>query len=191
MALEIEAKILDIDVSSVENKLKILGAERVGDFFFRSISFDFHGFPLDKESAWVRLRTDGKETTLAYKQRLGVSETLGKDTGMEEIEVVVSDYDAMANILRKIGMVEKFSQEKKRTTWKKGGTLFDIDTCPRIPTYLEVEGKNWEEVDQAILDLGFTLDQKHICSATQIYKMYGINDKDYTKLTFDEFVLRT
>ena len=191
MAEEIEAKILDVDVLQLEKELKKIGAKKIGAVLFRSTSFDFPGWPLDKESSWVRLRTDGKTAMLAYKRRLGVTGEFGKDAGMDEIEVETDSFDTTASFLRAIGMVEKFSQEKKRTSWRKGEVQFDIDTYPRIPTYLEIEAPTWQDINDHIALLDLPAEKKCVCSATQVYKMYGINDKEYIKMTFDEFVLRS
>jgi adenylate cyclase class 2 len=171
MAQENETKILNIDFKKLERKLSQIGAVKAGEVFFRSISFDFPGFPLDKDASWIRLRDDGKKVTLAYKKRLGVTGVKGQnDSGMEEIEIIVSSYEDTISLLKKIGMIEKFSQEKKRITWKKGSVTFDIDTWPRLNTYLEIEGENWTDVDATVLELGFDLKDKVICSATQIDK---------------------
>ena len=77
MAEEIETKILDIDKEKLEKKLSDIVAKRAGEVFFRSTSFDYPGFPLDKDMSWVRLRDDGKKITLAYKKRLGVTGVKG------------------------------------------------------------------------------------------------------------------
>ena len=190
MAVEIEAKIVNIDKGDLEKKLIEIGAIKIEDVFFRSISFDFAGYPLDKEASWIRLRDDGKKVTLAYKKRLGATNVHGKDSGMEEIEIIVGNYEDTAEILKKIGMIEKFSQEKKRTTWKKGNITFDIDTWPSLKPYLEIEAESWQEIDKAIIELGYKLEDKLICSATQIFAMNGINDKDYIKMTFNEWIKR-
>lgn len=190
MALEFEAKFLNIDVGEIEEKLKNLGAVSSPEKLFRSISFDYAGYPLDKESSWVRLRDEGDKITLAYKKRLGVTSQSGNDTGMEEVEVTVNSFEDTKMFLLKIGMIEKFSQEKKRTTWIKGGVHYDIDTWPKLDPYLEIEASSMEEVDSCAVELGLDLANKKICSATQIYQMAGINDKEYTKLTFAEFVKR-
>ena len=192
MAQEIEAKVLNIDIAQVEAILIKIGAVKASEQFFKSATFDYPGFPLDKEAAWVRMRDDGKEVMIAYKKRLGVNDMQKglNDTGMEEIEFQVSDFDLTTQFLLKIGMVIKFSQEKKRVTYKKGDVTFDIDTWPRLNPYIEIEAPTWEDVDTAILELGFSLDQKVITSATQIYEAAGIRDKDYIKMTFDEFVKR-
>jgi len=192
MANEIEAKILNIDIEKLEEKLKSLGAKRIEEKFFRSTTFDYPGFPMDKEAAWVRLRDEGSKVTMAYKKRLGVQD-LNKgtnDSGMEEIEVEVSDYELTKQFLLKLGLIVKFSQEKKRITWQKGTVTYDIDTWPKLDPYLELEGDTWEAVDSAIVELCFDLNDKKICSATQIYEMNGVRDKDYVVMTFEEFIKR-
>ncbi len=190
MAQEIEAKFLNIEISDLENKLKSLGAIFEGEKFFRSTSFDYAGFPLDKDCAWVRLRDEGDKVTLAYKKRLGVTSEGGNDKGMEEVEIEVSNYEKTKEIFLKIGMVVKFSQEKKRRTWTNDSVTFDIDTWPMLKPYLEIEAGTWEEIDLVAKELGFKEEDKKICSATQIYSMNGINDKDYIEITFDKQVKR-
>ncbi len=191
MAREIEAKILRINVNQLEQKLRSIGASKTDERLFRSTSFDYPGFPLDKQAAWVRLRDEGDKVTLAYNQRLGVADKKGmNDSGMEEIEVQVSDFETTKLFLLRIGLIEKFSQEKKRVSFEKGKVKYDIDIWPRLDPYLEIEGDTWEAVDAAITELGFNLQDKKICSATQIYEMAGIRDKDYIKMTFPEFIKR-
>ncbi len=191
MAQEIEAKVLNIDIEKLEKKLAQIGAEKVGEVFFRSTSFDLEGLPMDKDNSWVRIRDDGKKKTIAYKKRLGVTGVKGQnDGGMEEIETEIGHYEDTIKILKKIGMIEKFSQEKKRITWKKDGVTFDIDTWPRLKPYVEIEAGSWEEIDSAIKELGYEEKDKIICSATQIFEMHGINDKDYIIMNFDRWVRR-
>ncbi len=191
MAKEIEVKFLDIVVSEIEDKLQKIGANKVGEIFYRSISFDYPDYRLDTDASWVRLRDDGQLITLAYKKRLGVTGDAGNDTGMEEVEFVVDSFEKTAEFLLKIGLVEKFSQEKRRICWKKGNVEFDIDTWPRIPTYLEIEAPTDAELERAIEELSLDKNDAKRCSATQVYKKHGINDKDYQRMAFDSFIPRT
>lgn len=184
---EIEAKFLDIDSDAIAEALGRIGAEFKGHRLFRSISFDFPGFPMDKESAWVRLRDEGDKVTLAHKQRLGASDTVGKDAGMSEVEFVASDFDTARAFLHKLGLVTKFEQEKKRSSWVKGSVHYDIDTWPRLEPYLEIEATSWDELHEAARELGLDPEKKMVCSATQIYELAGIRDKDYIVMTFERF----
>ena len=188
---EIEAKFLGIDPDAVEVRLAELGATFSGEKMLYATSFDFPGFPLDTRSAWVRLRDEGGAVKLAFKQRLGVKTDGGNDDGMKEVEVVVEHFDRTADILRSIGMVEKFSIEKKRRSWAHDGVSYDVDTWPRLEPYLEIETDSWEKLEAAARKLGLDPAEKKICSASQIYKMAGINDQDFVKITFEEWIPRS
>ena len=67
---------------------------------------------------------------------------------------------------------------------------FDIDFWPRLDPYLEIEADSWESVEKAIIELGLNPTDKKIFSVTQAYALNGINDKDYIRMTFTEFVKR-
>ena len=84
-----------------------------------------------------------------------------------------------------MGYIVRGIQENRRIKYDLNGTEIDIDTWPRIPTYLEIEGKNEEEVYNT-LDLLDIPREKAISLNTQsIYKeYYGI---DLTKEVFLSF----
>ncbi|OHA16462.1 MAG: hypothetical protein A3C79_02470 [Candidatus Taylorbacteria bacterium RIFCSPHIGHO2_02_FULL_45_28] len=187
---EFEVKILNIDAAKIEEKLKKLGAVKEGDYLYRSCAFDYPGFTLDKQAAWVRVRDEGNKVMMAYKRRLGVKSNKGDDDGTEEVEVEVSDFETTKHFLMKIGMIVKFEQEKKRTRWKKGDVEFDLDTWPKLKTYLEIESASDKKVYEAMSWLGIDKKGAFLCSTTQIYEMNGIRDKDYISMTFDEWVKR-
>ncbi|MCL5782086.1 MAG: class IV adenylate cyclase [Patescibacteria group bacterium] len=187
---EYEVKFLDIDVAEMEKKLIDIGAKKVGEYPYQSCSFDFPGFTLDKQAAWVRLRDEGDRVMLAYKQRLGVKSSKGDDDGMKEVEVQVSDFNKTKEFLLSIGMVVKFEQEKKRVRWTKDNVEFDFDTWPKLNTYMEIEAKSEEELWKAVDMLGLSKENAKRCSATQVYEMNGIRDKDFIKMTFGEFIKR-
>ncbi len=186
---EIEVKFLNIDKEALEKKLLEIGAEKVADMFLRHVAFDFPGWPLNKANSWVRVRDEGDKVTFTFKKRLGVSSDNTADEGMEEVEVVTSSYEDTKTILKKVGMVEKHGEaQKKRSRWKKGNVEFDIDTIALIPSYLEIEAKSWEDIDKAIQELGLDPKEKKICSAQQIYQVYGINVEEYETINFDEVI---
>lgn len=185
---EIEVKFLNIDKAMLEEKLLAIGAKKVGDYFYRRSVFDYADLRLDKDGAWVRLRDEGDKVMLSFKQRLGVQGNTGNDEGMYERETEVQDFNATADILRKIGLVDKFYFENKRTRYVLDSTEFDIDEWPLLSPYLEIEAKSWEAVDIAINLLGFDKEDAKKFSTTQIYELQGINDKDYQLMTFEKQV---
>jgi adenylate cyclase class 2 len=189
---EIEVKFLGIDPEAIAAKLVSIGAQRVGEYFYRRQVFDYPGFTLNEKGAWLRLRDEGDKVMLGFKQRLGMKAHDGStsDSGMKEVEVEVSDFDKTKELLLSLGMIEKFYQENKRIRYKKGTVEFDIDFWPELEPYLEIEAQSWEEVDQAIKELELNPEDKKIFSTTQIYLLKGIHDLDYAKMTFQGLVKR-
>ncbi len=187
---EIEAKFLEVDITALEAKLESIGATKIGETLARITCFDYPNYSLRDNNAWVRLRTEFNQTTLAYKERLGVSsqDSSKNDEGMKEVEVTVSDFDTTKKMLFAIGMIEKFSQEKKRIRWQKGDVEFDIDTWPLTPSYLEIEGTSWESVEKATKELGLDYSKHLRCSAHNVFLKYGFDDHDYSVFTFDRQV---
>ena len=187
---EVEVVFLEIDRDKIEQKLLSIGARKMKDMFYRHVSFDYSDYRLDKDNSWIRLRDEDGQIVLAYKKRLGVTSQDGStnDAGMEEIEVIVDDYENTKIFLRKIGLIEKHEAEKKRTRWQKDTTVFDIDTWPEIPTFLEIEAESWKDIDLVSKSLGFNPKDGKICSVNQIYKMYGKDVNDYQRINFDGMV---
>lgn len=189
---EIEVKFLNVDPDKLENILKTVGAQRVGEYFYRRRVFDYPDWRLDKKGAWIRLRDEGDRITLSYKERLEIKAHDGSasDGGMKEIEVEVEDFERAADLLLAIGFVEKFYQENKRIRWIKDKIEFDIDFWPMLNPYLEIEAPSWEQIDQAIALLNLNPADKKIFSTHQIYKLNQINEHDYQRMTFQEMTLR-
>ncbi len=185
---EIEVKFLEIDKKALESRLIEIGAKKVGDYLYKRQVFDYPDLRLDKQGAWIRLRDEGDKITLSFKQRLGMQGNSGNDLGMKEIEFSVSDFGETANFLYELGLANKFYFENKRTRYEKEGIEFDIDEWPLLDPYLEIEADNWEDIDKAIGWLNLNKADMKKFSTTQIYALKGINDKDYSKLTFTESV---
>ena len=183
---EIEVKFLEINTAQIENKLRELGASKVFDFLYKRRVFDFPSMSLEANNSWLRLRDEGDKITLTYKRRFGVGEDKLKDGGMHEVEVNVSDFDVTANLLKSIGMKEKFYEENKRVKYVIDDVEFCVDTWPLIPTYLEIEGKSWNSVEKFAQMLGLNWSDHIKCSTMQIYEHYGFNENDYSILTFEE-----
>jgi predicted nucleic acid-binding protein len=59
-----------------------------------------------------------------------------------------------------------------------------------IPTYLEIEGKNWDDVKKVAGKLGLKWKDKKKMAAMQVYRLYGIEEKDYSIITFDKQIKR-
>ncbi len=185
---EIEIKFLGINKLELENKIKALGGVFVGEYLYKRKVFDYPNMRLDAMAAWVRLRDEGEQITLSFKQRMNPDGNSGKDAGMIEHEIIVSDFNATAEILRALGLIEKFYFENKRVRYILDNIELDIDEWPLLDPYLEIEGKSYDEVYAVAQKLGFDSNDAKEFSATQIYALAGIHDKEYAKMTFDEVV---
>jgi len=183
---EFEVKFLNISPKEIEAKLVKLGAKKVFNSLFMIVIFDYPDLRLHKKGAWVRVRDEETRCVMTFKQRLGIDGDGGKknDKGMEEYEIEVSDFQTACKILKKIGLTEKFVEEKKRTRYFLNNVEVDIDVCPGLDPYLEIEGKSWSSVDTIINKLGLNPNDKKIFSTYQIYKLAGIDMLKYKEFSF-------
>lgn len=187
---ENEVKFLNIDPRGTEEKLKGIGAEKIFDRIYKRRVYDFPDLSLNEKGAYLRLRDEGDKITLTYKQRLGIKSHDGtqNDEGMEEIEVNVSDFDKTAELILKLGFIEKFYEENRRIRYKLKNIEFDIDFWPLLNPYLEIEAPGWQEVDEGIRLLDLDPKDKKIFSTYQVYQLSGINELDYKILTLDKAI---
>ena len=136
---EIETKIIDINEKEVRKRLVKIGAKRIGKLFYRRYVF----FLTDKKKIdeFVRIRTDGKKTTITYKYREG--------SGLrntEEIETVAEDFKKATEIFEKALKIKPIYQENKVEKWLYNGVEIDIIYWPLIKPILEIEGKTVKDV---------------------------------------------
>lgn len=164
MRHEYEAKFLYVDVEAIREKLTALGAVQAfpRTLLTRKI-FDHHTLSCGQ---WLRLRNEGSGSTLTLKQ---VTDAAAID-GTTEIETHVSDFHATAEILRRLGLREVRYQENYREEWRLGDVLFDIDTWPDLPTFLEIEGPDEASVRRATTLLALDYTQARFGSVDEIYK---------------------
>jgi len=187
---EIEVKFLNIDPVLMEKKLVGIGAKKIFEKMYKRRVFDYPDLRFNSRGSFVRVRDEGDKITLTFKQRLGVKTHDGKtnDESMEEIEVNVSDFEKTAEILKKIGLEEKFYEENRRIRYQLDDIEFDIDFWPLLEPYLEIEAPSWGKIDEAIKLLKLNPDDKKIFSTYQAYQLKGINENDYKILTFEKIV---
>lgn len=176
MKIEYEARVLEIDVLNIIQKLEKLGAKKMGQWEQKRYVYDLHP---KQEGKWIRLRTNGEAATLTYKDI--ISPTID---GTKEVEVVVSDFLKTHELLQKIGFSHKGYQENKRIQYQLHGVEIDIDTWPRIPSYLEVEGSSKQEVEEMLSLLEVSKEKVTTLDVQSIYEKYGITLSEIKELTF-------
>lgn len=177
MNIEIEERVLDIDVEKIIAKLETLGATKVGEWHQKRYVYDFN--PV-RENEWIRLRTNGEKVTLTYKNIEDVSLT-----GTKELEVEVEDFEKTNELLNILGYMPKAFQENKRIRYLLEGTEVDIDFWPLIPAYLEIEGSSKEEVEKIENMLEVNKEKITYLNCSDIYKnIYGIDSSKIKELKF-------
>ena len=168
MKTEVEARLLDVDEIEFQEKLKELNAVFVGDWIQVRNCYDFN--PL-RENSWIRLRKEGAKTTLTIKE-------IGSDKidGTKESEIEVSDFDMTNEILNKLGYFARSIQENRRRRYILDEVEIDIDSWPKIPTYVEFEAKNESDIRNVCSKLGIDFENLVTFGVTEIYKHYGISN---------------
>lgn len=174
---EYEIRILEIDVEEFIRRIEEAGAVKVGEFCYRRYVYGFNPKVYEK---WIRLRTDGNESTLTIKEI--------KDytiSGTKEKEIVVSDFDTTNEILNDLGYYAESYQENRRVRYMLEGVEIDIDTWPLIPTYVELEGKSEQEVYKALDKLHIEREKVVTLDVEGIFReIYGIDIAKIPELKF-------
>ncbi|MBQ9790020.1 MAG: CYTH domain-containing protein [Clostridia bacterium] len=178
MQSEIEIRLLECNEDDIIRKLEICGAEFVGDWVQKRYCYDFD--PV-KENSWIRLRTNGKETTLTIKEIQSA-----EIDGTKELEIVVSDFETTNEILRKLGYQVRSVQENRRIRYMFDGVEVDIDMWPMIPSYVEFEGKSEESIKDVCKKLGVDFSKLTTMDVMSIYKHYGFGSKALESLKLEE-----
>lgn len=173
---EIEGKILDVNPPEIKARLKKLGAKRVDDYFFKRYVFDV--VPAHKNK-WIRLRTDGKKTTLTVKELIDDS-----TEGTREWEIEISSFDTAVLILKEMGITPRGYQENRRCLYEYKGAEISIDEWPKIPPYIEIEAKTTNQIKKIALELGYDTDSVTGKNTEKIYSQYGIRLKDIENMKF-------
>lgn len=178
MKAENEVRVLDIDVDQFISLLKERGATYVDTYFQQRYVYDLKPKQTGK---WLRLRTNGKETTLTIKHIES-----DKIYGTKELEIVVSDFDTTYSILKELGYQEKGYQENKRIHYLLDGVEIAIDSWPHIPTFVEFEGNSPSTVMDVVRKLGFDENQITTLDVDSIYRHYDYDLDSIYDLRFEE-----
>lgn len=175
MQTEIEAKWLNIDISSMRKRLLDVGAVLVvKERLMTRKVYDYPDKRLEKIGGWVRVRNEGDKITLSYKQ-------LNDRTvyGTREVTVIVDDFEATCNFLDSIGMISTSFQETKRESWTLGNTEIELDTWPWIPSLVEVEANGEEELKNTAKVLGLEYSKAlHGSVETAYQAVYDVSEEE-------------
>ncbi|MEK7552543.1 MAG: CYTH domain-containing protein [Patescibacteria group bacterium] len=147
---EIEVRFLEIHKLGLIEKLKNLGALDFGEALLEEVIFYDQKLDWLKENRFFRLRKYGESIRATYKEHHGRF-----IDGAHEIEFGIEDFNKAAVLFERIGLFPYRRQEKHRHSFKLNNVIIDIDTWPKIPAYVELEGPSEEALKVIARDLGF------------------------------------
>ena len=143
MSIEIEKKyrLTNTEREQILAKLKDSGAQFAGEDFETNVIFT--GGILSLKEAVLRLRTTQTKTVLTYKESLPSASQAKRRT---EHETVVTNADAMNQIILSLGYKPGLIYEKRRQTWHFETVEITVDDLP-FGFYLEIEGAETDIFD--------------------------------------------
>jgi adenylate cyclase class 2 len=146
MFTEIEAKLKVDSLEKVEEKLRQLGGRFVAEQLQSDIHFDDSNATLTNADKCLRLRRqvvgDNTGYFLTYK---GAKEKSNYKKRLE-IEIEVSDAEAMQRLLLALGYRQKLCVEKKRRLWRLGECEVALDKLQELGSFIEIEGPGDKEI---------------------------------------------
>lgn len=182
MKTEFETRFLEIDKESFISKLVTLGAKDKGEVKLDEIIF------YDKELSWleehklVKLRKNNDSIKLIFKHNKEQTADSAK-----EIEFAVPSFEDAKKFLEAVGLIPYRIVEKYRHTFELSGVTLDIDTWPKIPTYVELEGNSVPELQNVAKILGLDWEKRFDGDPRFVYKKYGYDFDHIRVVTFKEF----
>ena len=173
---EIEIKILEINRTQVEEKLRALGAKKVLDDEIHALYYDLPDMRLKISGMTLRLRKEGRKVVLTLKT--DVENPTAKER--KELETEVVDFETMRAILEGMLFAPWLEMKKHRTSYELKGIHFELDQYHDrygfIPEFLEIEGRDMETIYHFAEALGFS---RHDCKpwdAVELAAYYARKD---------------
>ncbi len=177
MPIEFEAKFF-VDFDEIKETIKKMGGVRVrGRGFMRRFVF---GIPGQTEQ-WIRVRDEGDYIALSLKSFDADAERAIES--VRELEVKVSDFGIMVQMLELLGYAKSLYMENYREIWKLKDSLVMFDELPGIEPFIEIEGPSKISVENVAALLGLDMDKAMYGSNWLLYeKKYGITKEQFNAL---------
>ena len=179
MQNEIEAQFLDVNKTTIRQKLKSIGAKLEKPEVLMRRTVFYTG-----DHSFARVRDEGDKIVMTYKNVSDDHSILGT----KEVNVCVDNYDDAILLLKGCGLKIKARQETKREIWHFDEVEICIDTWPWIPTFIEIEGPSEKSVWDTAKKLGLNKDQAKFGSVDTTYQHYFGVEPDVVNLHTPEIL---
>ena len=178
--MELETRIVDIDVDNIRNILTSNGAEKVKSEDQVNDIYDFEDGRLLAKKGYARIRTVedrlNKKTVYYMTTKKMISQD--KFKVMEENEVIIDNKEMGEGIFKSLGLSLKESNKKYRESYKIFDSLVEIDINDKnfchFP-YIEIETDSKEKLDKVVKLLGYTIEDTTSQTIYEILSERGIN----------------
>lgn len=142
MPIEIEIKLKVDHLAPVRDRLRQIGAQRVGEVMETNIFFDTYERSLLASDCGLRIRRShdltnhgGEKLVLTYKGPRAEGDVKRR----EEVEVSLDSIDAAVAILERLGYDRMLTFEKRRESWILDDCKIELDQLPHLGSYVEIE----------------------------------------------------
>jgi predicted adenylyl cyclase CyaB len=169
MSKEIEKRFFNFDRLEIEKILKELGAVKKGIFLFKVVQFK-GTFPI----ITLRLRDEGYRITFTIKEKTN-------DYDLEN-EVIVNNFNEMRIMINKLGIKEKYSNEKIREIYNIDDAELIFDHWPGLPGYIEIEASTEEKLIELANKFGLDMNEKPGGFSQMYQELYQPKIDDIAKL---------
>lgn len=138
-------------------------------------------------SKWIRLRQTGDITTITIKKIVNSKGEYELDA-VDELEFEVPSIEDGRQLLEDLGYFYARHQVKMRIAYDYKNTEIVIDKWPKLSPYIEIEGPSKEEIEEAVLLLGYNIKDAIVINTDDVYAQIGIDvySKEYKDLSFTE-----
>jgi adenylate cyclase class 2 len=180
---ETEVKFYLPEVNPVRRRIMALGADFKGRVFETNLRFEDADNRLIQKKSLLRLRKDIK-TTLTFKSEPPFKDDQFKT--LRELEVEVSDFAGMKQILESLGFHEEQVYEKWRETFVLSYTHFCLDTMP-YGDFLEIEGPK-KDIKELASRIGLKWHQRILLNYLAIFDVIRKQlNLGFSDVTFENF----
>ena len=177
--MELETRIVDIDVDNIRDILTLNNAEKVKSEDQVNDIYDFEDGRLLAKKGYARIRTveDRLNKRTIYYMTTKKMISQNKFKVMEENEVIIDNKEMGEGIFKSLGLILKESNKKYRESYKIFDSLVEIDIndknfCP-FP-YIEIETNSEEKLDKIVKLLGYTIEDTTSQTFYEILSERGI-----------------
>lgn len=184
MKTEFEIKFYPINREELILKIKNLGWICKQEETLMKRTIFYHP---NNKNAYLRVRDEKGKITCTYKEILAWNLDINS---VKELEIEVSDYFSMINILKNMWIKQKSVQETKREIWTINSEIeIMIDIWPWLESFVEIEWKTEEIVKKYSKKLGFSWKDGIFWATDQIWKkVYSVEPEvinNYPEITFE------